>query len=477
MGLKHVKYLLLCAAAVTLSGVCGKDGISESNSWDRQRLPLLLNTHTQLLKRSLFRGQEQEDEEKGRARTLCGIECQGSLPPLDQTEQERILGYETMYENGTRTHTDVSLQDFNKSYARTSAHTQTHTRKKREVFGADGRFVISDPHFITNYPFSSAVRLSTGCSGVLVSPKHVLTAAQCIHNGSEYLESARWLKVGVLQLKTKRRKGGVGRRRGVWQRGGRRGEEKGEEKVMEEKEEQNRLDGDGVRGRSGVKGRRRQRKREKGHVGADDGVVDDFERGGKQRRFNRVRRNIGPRNQPVFRWTRVKLTKLPQGWIQGKSSTNSVSSDYDYALLELRRPVKQKHMRLGVAPSTAALTRIHFSGYDVDKSLLDGRGDEKVVYRFCSVAKESDNLMYQQCDAQHGATGAGIYVRLRQEVGDAGRKVKWQRRVIGVFSGHQWVEMGGGQLRDFNVAVRITPPKYAQICHWIYGDPRLCKEV
>ncbi|XP_040920211.1 serine protease 23-like [Toxotes jaculatrix] len=480
MDLKHLLCLLLCAAALTVSEALGKDGDNEAYRWTRQSLPVVLDTRTQLLNTPLFRGQE-EDEEKGRAKTLCGIECQGSLPPMDLTAQERILGYETMYENGTRTHTDVSLQGFNKTFAGTPAHSQTHTRRKRQVFGSDGRFVISDSHFITNYPFSTAVRLSTGCSGVLISPKHVLTAARCIHDGSNYLESASRLKVGVLQLKSKRGRGG--RRRGGRRRGGRRrqgetDEEKGEEPIMEEGEEQNSIDGDVVRVRNRGKGRRSRGRREKDHVVADEGNIDQSERGrGKRKSLNRVRRGVESRKQPVFRWTRVKQTRIPQGWIHTKSPTNSVSSDYDYALLELKRQIKQKYMRLGVAPSAAPLARIHFSGYDADKSLLDGRGDEKVVYRFCSVTEESNDLMYQHCDAQPGATGAGVYIRLRQEVGDSGGKGKWQRRVIGVFSGHQWVGVEGDELKDFNVAVRITPPKYAQICHWIHGDPSLCKEV
>ncbi|XP_070705741.1 inactive serine protease 35-like [Pempheris klunzingeri] len=468
MGPNHVLCLLLCAAALTVSGVFGRDENSESDRWTRQSVPVLLDTHTEALNTPLFRGRE-EDEESGGAKTVCGIECQSSRPPLDQTEQERILGYETMYENGTCTHTDISLQGFNKTSA--GAHrSPARTRRKRQVYGADGRFVISDSHFVTNYPFSTAVRLSTGCSGVLVSPRHVLTAARCIHDGTDYLEGARRLRVGVLQLKSKRRRGG--RRRGGRWRGGRRGE-------RERGEEQNSVDGEVVRGRKGGKGRRHRGRKEGEEGAADHGSIAELERGreGKQKSVSRIRRSAEPRKQPVFRWSRVKQTQIPQGWIQTKSSTNAVSADYDYAVVELKRPVTQKHMELGVAPSATPLARIHFSGYDADKSLLDGHGDEKVVYRFCSVANESDDLMYQHCDAQLGATGAGIYIRLRQEGGDTGKKGRWQRRVIGVFSGHHWVEVEGGEQRDFNVAVRITPSKYAQICHWIHGDPSLCKEV
>lgn len=456
MGFSYFLCLLLGAAALTVSKVLGQDN-PEVYWWSKQSLPVLVDTRTEPFNTPLFRGQE-EDEGRAGTKASCGIECQSSSPSIDQKEQERILGYETMYENGTRTHTDVSLLYFNRINEETPANSSARTRRKRQVYGEDGRFVISDSHYITNYPFSTAVRVSTGCSGILISPKHVLTAAHCIHDGRDYLESARKVKVGVLQLKSQRRRGS--RRRG--------GKQKGEEQTMEKGQEQNVVDGDAIVGSKGGKvNRRRSQKEVEGVAG----------HGGKYKRRRRTRRSAERKRQPAFRWASVNQIRIPQGWIQTKGSTKSLSTEYDYAVIDLKRPLKQKYMELGVAPSATPLTRIHFSGYDTDKSPHDKSGEEKVIYRFCTVANESDNLLYQHCDAQPGATGAGVYIRLRQEVGDADRKGKWQRRVIGVFAGHQWVGAEGGGERDYNVAVRITPLKYAQICHWIHGDPSHCKEV
>lgn len=80
---------------------------------------------------------------------------------------------------------------------RTSQSTTAKHRSKRVVFSGDDRVVIP-PKLLEKCPFSAAVRISTGCSGVLVSPKHVLTSAHCLHNGSHYVEGYKSLKVGFL---------------------------------------------------------------------------------------------------------------------------------------------------------------------------------------------------------------------------------------------------------------------------------------
>ncbi|KAL4657448.1 inactive serine protease 35-like isoform X2 [Arapaima gigas] len=334
---------------------------------------------------------------------LCALLAIGAVLASAVSVVESTIQDEDVYTWLRRKSAGLAWED-------TVLNGSTHFRHRRELYGPDSRFTIADLQYSTSYPFSTTVKVSSGCSGILLSPKHVLTAAHCIHDGRDYVKDAKKLRVGFLKLRSKRE--GVGKR--APGRGGRR---RGE--------------------RTG------QRKR--------------------QRAKKRSRRSVQPQ-QPVFQWTRVKQTQIPKGWF--KDVSQEVALDYDYALLELKRPQKQRFMDLGIVPSVKKFPagRIHFSGFDNDRS-------GQLVYRFCSVSNESRDLLYQYCDAQPGSSGSGVYIRLKEP----GKK-KWKRKIIAVFSGHKWVDVNGVQ-QDYNVAVRITPEKYAQICHWIHGNSSACSST
>ncbi|XP_029458131.1 serine protease 23 isoform X2 [Rhinatrema bivittatum] len=366
--------LLLCIKGVITSGPHWKP------TWPTYKVPVVLPQSTVLLAKPDFDAKANLE-----VISSCGPVCHKHFPLPTVNELKEYMSYETLYANGSRTETNVGIYVINSGDGSQNSGSRGKSRRKRQIYGYDSRFSIFGKDFLLNYPFSTSVKLSTGCTGTLVAEKHVLTAAHCIHDGKNYVKGAQKLRVGFLKPKLK----------------------------------------DGNKG------------------------------------TNQTNPSLSEKMK--FQWIRVKRTHVPKGWIKGNG--NDIGMDYDYALLELKKPHKRKFMKIGVSPSGKVLPggRIHFSGYDNDRP-------GNLVYRFCDVKDETYDLLYQQCDAQPGASGSGVYVRMWKR-----QSQKWERKIIGIFSGHQWVDQHGSP-QDFNVAVRITPLKYAQICFWIRGNYMDCRD-